>query len=153
MGPSKRYDFAVTGVFVIIIALGALYVVWRFRYGVPSREVPSVVCFHKISRRFCWEGTWTTPGRFFEYVDRLRDAGHRFVGEAAFLDSLDSPSVARANEVFLTFDDGYAEIYDQVLPGLESRGVPLHVFLISDFVGRENTWDLSLGRRSFRHLS
>jgi hypothetical protein len=30
--------------------------------------------------------------------------------------------------------------------------VPLLVFLVTDFVGRNNDWELSLGRRPFRHM-
>jgi peptidoglycan/xylan/chitin deacetylase (PgdA/CDA1 family) len=134
-------------------ALALLYVFWRARYGAPPRDVPQVLCFHKISRRFCWEGTWTTPRRFFGYVDLLLGKDYRFIGEAEYLETIGRPDPGHRKLVFLTFDDAYSEIYTLVFPGLEERGVPFHVFLPTDYAGRENTWDLSLGRRSFRHLS
>ncbi|HEU4365911.1 MAG TPA: polysaccharide deacetylase family protein, partial [Candidatus Krumholzibacteria bacterium] len=59
---------------------------------------------------------------------------------------------ANQKRVFLTFDDGFAHLVDTALPILSRRGVPFHVFLVTDFAGRENTWDLSLGRPPFRHL-
>jgi peptidoglycan/xylan/chitin deacetylase (PgdA/CDA1 family) len=136
----------------VVLTLTAVYVVWRLRYGVPSNRYPAVLCFHKISSRFCWEGTWTTPNRFFEYVDRLRRLGYRFVGMEDYLDSIATRRRGADREVVITFDDGYRELYDVVLPGLESRGIPFHVFLVTDYVGGENEWDLSLGRRAFRHL-
>lgn len=142
---------ALVFIIIFVIFFAAVYIVWRTRYGYPSGSRPGVLCFHKISRRFCWEGTWTTPSRFFAYIDRLRGLGYRFVSVDDYLAGISSgPGGGR--EVLLTFDDGYEELYDLVLPGLEERGVPFHVFLVTDYVGRDNAWDLSLGRRPFRHL-
>jgi peptidoglycan/xylan/chitin deacetylase (PgdA/CDA1 family) len=156
-----------TALAIVIIALAALYLLWRVRLGTPPPRWPQVLCFHKISNAFCWEGTWTTPGRFFTIIDRLIDRGSRFVDVDEYLVSIDeiilrdeggaaSPlplsDAADGRPLLLTFDDGYAEIYDLVLPGLESRGVPFHTFLVTDYIGRNNDWDLSLGRRPFRHL-
>jgi peptidoglycan/xylan/chitin deacetylase (PgdA/CDA1 family) len=135
----------------IIIFFATVYLVWRTRYGYPAGSRPGVLCFHKISRRFCWEGTWTTPGRFFAYIDRLLGLGYRFVGVDEYLADASS-GCGGGREVLLTFDDGYQELFHLVLPGLEERGVPFHVFLVTDYVGRDNSWDLSLGRRPFRHL-
>jgi peptidoglycan/xylan/chitin deacetylase (PgdA/CDA1 family) len=33
-----------------------------------------------------------------------------------------------------------------------ARGIPFHVFFVSDYAGRDNAWDLSLGRPPVRHL-
>jgi peptidoglycan/xylan/chitin deacetylase (PgdA/CDA1 family) len=141
----------VFGVVFVAVVFIAGYLVWLARYGYPAPDTPQVLCFHKISDRFCWEGTWTTPARFFAYIDRLRVLGYRFIGMEQYLADVTSgrPGGPR---VLLTFDDGYRELYDVVLPGLESRGVPFHVFLVTDYVGGQNDWELSLGRRAFRHL-
>jgi peptidoglycan/xylan/chitin deacetylase (PgdA/CDA1 family) len=130
----------------------ALHLGWRFRYGYPPRTLPRVLCFHKISSRFCLEGTWTTPGRFAAMVDRLQQRGWTFIDEAAFLRALEAPDPAHARRVFLTFDDGYAHLAGTAFPILAGRGIPFHVFLVTDFTGRDNTWDLGLGRPPFRHL-
>ena len=130
----------------------ALHGVWRVRYGYPPDHVPRVLCFHKLSQRFCFEGTWTTPARFAAYIDRLRARGYTFIDEAQYLDALEAPAIDRSKQVFLTFDDGYIEVRDVAWPLLAERGMPLHVFLVTDYAGRENTWDLALGRKPFRHL-
>jgi peptidoglycan/xylan/chitin deacetylase (PgdA/CDA1 family) len=141
-----------------VVLLAAAYLAWRARFGSPPRRWPQVLCFHKISSRFCWEGTWTTPGIFFACIDTLRDSGYRFVGLEEYLESANPACGGEPREsdaagtLLLTFDDGYRELYDVVLPGLEERGVPLHVFVVTDYVGRNNDWDLSLGRRPFPHL-
>lgn len=132
--------------------LTGLYAAWRRGVGYPPPELPQVLCFHKISRRFLWEGTWTTPSRFFATVDHLLERGHRFVGEDEYLAGLDT-SVTTPGQVplFLTFDDGYEGLAADVLDGLVRRSVPLHVFVVSDYVGRANRWDLGLGRPASRH--
>ncbi len=130
----------------------ALHAVWRIRYGYPPRTLPRVLCFHKISSRFCLEGTWTTPRRFAAMIDRLLERGWTFIDEAAFLHSLEAPDPANARRVFLTFDDGYAHLADTAFPLLAERGIPFHVFLVTDYTGRDNTWDLGLGRPRSRHL-
>jgi peptidoglycan/xylan/chitin deacetylase (PgdA/CDA1 family) len=142
----------VIGVVVAAIA-GGLYITWRARFGQPPPSPPPVLCFHKISRRFLWEGTWTTPDRFFRVIDSLRDRGYRFIGEDEFLATLEDESAADSGRLFLTFDDGYVELHDDILDGLLERNVPLHVFVVSDYAGKENHWDLSLGRPASRHAS
>jgi peptidoglycan/xylan/chitin deacetylase (PgdA/CDA1 family) len=140
---------------VTAVAVGApllLHAVWRVRYGYPPDHVPRVLCFHKLSRRFLFEGTWTTPARFAGYIDRLRARGYTFIDEAQYLAALDAPPADRRQQVLLTFDDGYSEVRDVAWPLLSERDIPFHVFLVTDYAGRENDWDLSLGRPPFRHL-
>ena len=115
----------------VVLFVAAVYLWWRIRYGNPSTNHPPVLCFHKISDRFCWEGTWTTPDRFFAYVDRIGRLGYRFVGMDEYLERIGSSGGAADREVLITFDDGYRELYDIVLPGLEARGIPFHVFLVA----------------------
>lgn len=129
-----------------------LYAVWRIRYRFPPPSLPQVLCYHKVTRGFCWEGTWTTPRLFFATVDRLLARGYRFIGEDEYLNAL-AGGGGDSSRLFLTFDDGYAGIRQHVFEGLARRSVPFHVFVVSDYAGRNNEWDLSLGRRPFRHAS
>jgi peptidoglycan/xylan/chitin deacetylase (PgdA/CDA1 family) len=137
----------------LVVVVAVLHLVWRVRFGYPPGDAPRVLCFHKISRRFLWEGTWTTPARFAATIDRLVARGYRFIDEDAYLAALDDRHAGRAREIFLTFDDGYADTIDAAHEILAARGIPLHVFLVSDHAGRENTWELSLGRPPVRHLA
>ena len=52
-----------------------------------------------------------------------------------------------------TFDDGYAALADHAFPVLADHGFRALVFVVTDYVGRENTWDVQYGWRSFTHLS
>jgi len=115
-----------------------------------------VLCLHKVSRRFLWEGTWTTPARLGAAVDHLRERGYSFITESEYLDALDRREQTRNGpdrRLFVTFDDGYEDVYREAFPILGERGIPFHVFVVTDFVGQANTWDLSLGRRPSRHAS
>jgi peptidoglycan/xylan/chitin deacetylase (PgdA/CDA1 family) len=138
---------------IVAAALSILYGIWKVKYRYAARGYPQALCYHKITNRFCFEGTWTTPSRFFAQVDYLSDHGFRFIDETEFLAGLEEPPAGGERALFLTFDDGYREIHRFVLPGLVEREIPFHVFLVTDYSGRDNKWDLSLGRRPFRHLS
>lgn len=140
-------------VLTVLLVFAGLYGVWRVRYGNPPRAVPQTLCYHKLSTRFCVEGTWITPRRFLEHIDHLRRRGWRFIDEDEYLEAIERPAGERSHELLLTFDDGYEELYDMFLQELVPRRVPIVVSLVTDYAGKENRWDLSLGRRPFRHLS
>jgi len=136
---------------LFLSAIAYLFCRWKFPPG--GRPYPPVLCYHKVSRHFCLEGTWTTPELFFAHIDHLLDRGFRFVSEEEFLAALAGRAPLAPGSLLLTFDDGYRELLTLVAPGLERRGIPFLVFLVAGFAGRENRWDLVLGRRPFRHLS
>ena len=144
----------ITGIALLAVAAVplSLHALWRARYGYPPDHIPRVLCFHKLSRRFLFEGTWTTPKRFAAYLDLLQERGYTFIDESQYLAALDAPPADRTKQIFLTLDDGYTEVRDIAWPLLSERKIPFHVFLVSDYAGRENRWDLSLGRPPFRHL-
>jgi peptidoglycan/xylan/chitin deacetylase (PgdA/CDA1 family) len=54
--------------------------------------------------------------------------------------------------VCLTFDDAYQGLHRHALPVLKERGLTATVFAVTDYVGRENDWDINWGGRRFRHL-
>lgn len=110
-----------------------------------------VLAYHKVTG-FELGGTWVPPGRFVRQIDALLEAGFRFIDEASYLDALDGRRAGGDREILLTFDDGYRVLLDRAIPELEARGIPALFFLVSAFAGRENTWELNLPGRHFRHL-
>ncbi len=118
------------------------------------------LAYHKVTG-FELGGTWVPPGRFVRQIDALLEAGFRFVGEGAFLGSLDGagPGATRPGaaggpdrDLLLTFDDGYRMLLDRAIPALEARRIPALVFLVTAYMGRENGWELDLPGRRFRHM-
>lgn len=152
-----------------IVCLAVLHLIWRLKYRYPPPDLPQVLCYHKISKHFLFEGTWTTPDRFFDQLDRLDGEGYRFIDEDAYLGRLpewreigpvqparsgpgEPSGGSPGQQLFLTFDDGYEQVFSLVFPRLAERGIPVHIFLVTDYAGRDNRWDLSLGRPVSRHL-
>jgi len=132
-----------------MLAVLFLILLCRRRAGFPA-GAPRVLAYHKIAR-FEFGGTWMTPARFRGQIAGLIDDGFRFIDEATYLDRLRGNPRPDKKEILLTFDDGYRDVLDAA-PVLADLGVPALVFLVSDYVGRENRWELSLPGRRSRHL-
>jgi peptidoglycan/xylan/chitin deacetylase (PgdA/CDA1 family) len=137
----------------ITAVLAIAFAVWRLRFGYPPRDRPAVLCYHKITPAFCFEGTWTTPRRFLGHIDYLLERGYEFIDETEYLARLEAGPSRGGRSILLTFDDGYCELLRLVSEELAERSVPALVFLVPGYAGRPNTWDLGLGRRPFVHLS
>jgi peptidoglycan/xylan/chitin deacetylase (PgdA/CDA1 family) len=91
--------------------------------------------FHRITPEFQFCGTWNTPTQFDAFLRFLRDEGIRVVlpGDAD-------------EGIVITFDDGERNVYEYAFPILKKYGYKAIVFLVVDYVGKENTWDMSVGR-------
>jgi peptidoglycan/xylan/chitin deacetylase (PgdA/CDA1 family) len=50
------------------------------------------------------------------------------------------PAIAN-KKVLVTFDDGYEDFYEHAWPVLRELAIPTVLFLISDHIGKLNTWD------------
>jgi len=157
---------------IALVILVGTYAAWRVRYG-PRPAGPRVLCFHKVTRRFCLEGTWTTPARFEAALDAVERAGFRWVDETeyrkrnrclsddhdavrrgALCASETSSAVERDTRiVWLTFDDAYEDVYRYAFPILRRRGIPFHLFVVSGYAGRDNTWEIGFGRPAHRHAT
>ncbi len=53
----------------------------------------------------------------------------------------------------ISFDDGYKNIVDYAFPVLSRLNIPATVFVITDFIGRDNRWDVALGGIHYSHLA
>jgi peptidoglycan/xylan/chitin deacetylase (PgdA/CDA1 family) len=47
----------------------------------------------------------------------------------------------RQNMAAITFDDGYADFYENAYPVLKHYGYPSTVYVVSKLVGKDNAWD------------
>ena len=97
----------------------------------------------------------------------LAEGGWRTLTLAEFAQALDGsphtprpsgsplghPHIPTPSKVFLlTFDDGYASLADHAYPLLAELGFTATTFLITDHVGRTNTWDVRYTWRRLAHL-
>jgi peptidoglycan/xylan/chitin deacetylase (PgdA/CDA1 family) len=82
-------------------------------------------------------------------MEALAREGYRTLGSTGLSERRagDGPAVA------LTFDDGYDALARHAFPVLADLGLRALVFVVTDYVGRDNDWDVHYGWRRFRHLA
>lgn len=117
--------------------------------------VPPILCYHKVDPRLELGFTRLGPHVFRHQVQTLARLGYRALSGAELLAALTNPhpSNPAPRTVVFTFDDGYAALAEHAFPVLADHGFPALVFVITDYAGRENSWDVQYGWRVFRHLS
>jgi len=71
-----------------------------------------------------------------EIIDGLRRAGYRFLTLREALACVRGAAVPLHKGVVLTFDDGYASVYDVARPLLEERGIRAAAFVPTGYIGR-----------------
>jgi peptidoglycan/xylan/chitin deacetylase (PgdA/CDA1 family) len=108
-----------------------------------------VLTFHKVDPAFEWGATRLSPARFSRILFYLKERG--FTG-APLAKVLASASTASSNSLALTFDDGYESLWTFARPVMLKAGFTGTIFVITDYIGRLNTWDVNLGGKLFRHL-
>jgi len=89
----------------------------------------TILCYHSV------ESGWNSPlavepDDFAWQTGWLRQA-RRVLPLATALDRLDRSGRLPRGEVALTFDDGFAALYDEVLPVLRREQLPATVFLVA----------------------
>lgn len=110
------------------------------RPGVLDAGTPMVLMYHSIAPRADDPYLVTVdPARFTRQVRWLRRRGLRGV---AMRDLLAARATGSATGlVGLTFDDGYADFVEYVLPVLRRNDFTATVFVIAGRLGGENEWD------------
>ncbi len=114
---------------------------------------PLILCYHKIERRRELGVTRLSPRRFARQVERLARDGYRTVGLSEVVRRAQVASAWSAREVMITFDDAYRGLREHAFPVLEAHGFAATCFVITDYAGRLNRWDVAYGGRRFAHLA
>ncbi|HSJ63259.1 MAG TPA: polysaccharide deacetylase family protein [Gemmatimonadaceae bacterium] len=124
----------------------------RTGHGYP-RNPPLALCYHKVERRHELGVTRLSPRRFARQMERLARAGWRAIGLEDWLASVRGARQPDGRELVITFDDAYRGLRDHAFPVLEDLGWPSLCFVITDYAGRLNRWDVAYGGRRFAHLA
>lgn len=109
------------------------------------KKVP-VLLYHHIQPGGC---NTVSPELFEKHMNYLKKEGYVGVTFRQILFDSNLPD----KPVVITFDDGYEAIYRYALPILEKAGFMAVVFMLAGYIGKKNSWDLSLEPRSVRHLN
>ncbi|MBI4169885.1 MAG: polysaccharide deacetylase family protein [Acidobacteria bacterium] len=102
--------------------------------------LPWIVAYHRVVEDFAQAGEDSIPATLISraMLERQIDwIGRRF--DFVSLDEIESRLDRRAlgsrPAAAVTFDDGYADVYEQAFPLLKARGIPAAVFVVSDLIG------------------
>jgi peptidoglycan/xylan/chitin deacetylase (PgdA/CDA1 family) len=103
-----------------------------------------ILLYHKVSN-FELSGIWITPAQFKHQLKYLYK--HKYTTISP--NELYSPPKLK---VLITFDDGYQSFYSIAFPFLLKYGFKATIFVITGYIGKENLWDINIGKRE-KHLS
>jgi len=81
----------------------------------------------------------TSPRIFAAQMKILHDSETRVISLSDVPNEIDTYS-NHANEVVITFDDGFRNVYEHALPILQSYGFPATVFPVTDYCEKTNSW-------------
>ena len=121
--------------------------------AIDGGALPPILSYHKIDTRFELGFTQLEPRVFRRQVETLARLGFRSLGSDALLRCVAQGTTPHSPSLVITFDDGYSSLAQHAFPVLADHGFTALVFVITDFVGGENSWDVQYGWRRFRHLS
>ena len=117
-----------------------------------SPTIPPVLCYHRIGGPPELGVTRVARVVFARQMHALARSGWRTVTLGEFVTRLQGGGAASDREFLLSFDDGYASLVDNAYPVLADVGFTATTFLVTDFVGRTNTWDVRYTWRRLPHL-
>ena len=115
-------------------------------------NAPPVLCYHKVDTRLELGVTRLGPRLFRHQIETLAALGFRGIGAEALRRATEPGVVPPDPCVAVTFDDGYAALADHAFPVLADHGFRALVFVVTDYVGRDNAWDVRYGGQVFAHL-
>jgi peptidoglycan/xylan/chitin deacetylase (PgdA/CDA1 family) len=124
--------------------------VCRIRLDVAALTYPPVLCYHRIGGPLEFGVTRVGRSVFARQMTALAKAGWRTLTLEQFAQSPTTRHVPRA--FLLTFDDGYESLATEAYPVLADLGFTATTFLITDYIGKTNTWDVRYTWRRVTHL-
>ncbi len=108
--------------------------------GLRPGPLPTVLMYHSVAP-YDQDPYLVTvhPARFHQQLRWLDRRGWRGASMRELLAA--QPGAADQGLVGLTFDDGYADFSEHVLPALRRFGFTATVFVLADLLGGWNCWD------------
>ena len=132
----KIFEALKTGLYYVLLILSKL---------IPARYAV-VLTYHSVSNT---ESFFATPPEVFaKHVEYLR-SNHAIVSLEQVFDFVRGKQDLPRGAVAITCDDGYYDNYANVYPLAKKYGIPLTIFVASEYVGK----NMPLGNASLQMLS
>jgi len=118
-----------------------------------AAALPPVLCYHRVGGPLELGVTRVAKSVFARQMMELAGAGWRTLTLAEFSQRVTHPASRIPHpELLLTFDDACASLAEHVYPLLADVGFTATTFVITDYVGRLNTWDVRYTWHRLAHL-
>ncbi len=114
---------------------------------------PCILCYHKVDRRAELGVTRLSPRRFAKQIERLARRGCVTLSLDQLRARLTGACPSAPHEIAITYDDGYRALRDHAFPVLAAHGFTAICFVVPDYAGKLNRWDVAYGGRRFAHLA
>ncbi len=121
---------------------------------------PPVLCYHRIGGPLELGVTRVGRSVFARQMTALAQAGWQTLSLDQFACRVKTVGAQHAaplhqtsREFLLSFDDGYASLAEHAYPVLADLGFTATTFVITDYVGKTNTWDVRYTWNRLRLLS
>jgi len=105
-----------------------------------------ILMYHKVEEippRPGYLLNYVTPRRFAEHLEALRKWGYTPIALEHWLEARSAGTKLPESPVVFTFDDGFRSNYEIAWPILQKYDATATIFLVADFVGETNRWDVS----------
>lgn len=123
--------------FVLILLICAL--------PVRAADSLNILVYHHVSVDTP-ASTSVSPQQFAQHLDALLSGPFEVVDLAWALERIQAGLAIPDNAVAISFDDGYANIFENAMPLLKSRNMPFTVFVTTDPIDRQfgdmMDWDM-----------
>lgn len=86
-------------------------------------------------KRYCCH-----PYAFKQQMAHLKKVGYQVIGLDDLINSIKKGTTLPEKSIAITFDDGFADNYDNAFPLLRAYGFPATMFVVSRLAGRTNEW-------------
>ena len=113
---------------------------------------PPVLCYHRVGGPAELGVTRVSPKTFARQMHGLARAGWTTLTLDQFALAGHSALRTPHSTFLLSFDDGYEELAEHAYPVIRDLGFTATTFLITDYVGRTNAWDIQYTREPLHHL-
>src|SRR5882762_7696921 len=113
----------------------------------PFRDIlgrGGILTYHHVGprpRAARLKGLYVSPRLFTQQMSELRSEG--FTGES--YNKVTLASEADWANFFITFDDGFRDVFEHALPVLQESGFCAIQFLVADLIGQTSQWQQRSG--------